>query len=29
VAGPAPSKAWTRELTYQALIEYIEAQADS
>ena len=29
VAGPAPSKARTRELTYQALIEYIEAQADS
>ena len=28
VAGPASSKARTRELTYQALIEYIEEQAD-
>ena len=29
VASLAPSKARTRELTYQALIEYIEEQADS
>ena len=28
VAGPALSKARTRELTYQALIEYIEEQTE-